>query len=85
MGNVLHMLHFAILSIYKQVWFALNVFCFTKGPQIYVLPTAIAYRSAPARNTDIAYHVPYRTVCIVIHRCSGVSFQLVHQTFEPAN
>ena len=27
------------------------------------------------RNTDIVYHVPYRAVCIAIHRCTGVTFR----------
>ena len=58
-------LYFAILSIYRHVWLALNV-CFTKVTRImFCLPLLhiVVYR-----DTDIVYRVPYRAVCIAIHQ-----------------
>ena len=48
------MLYFAILSIHKQVWFVLNVYCFTKVTRIMfclLLSHIVVYR-----DTDIVYH-----------------------------
>ena len=58
------MLYFAILSIHRQVWFALNVYCFTEVTRImFCLPLShiVVYR-----DTDIVYGVPYHAVCIVV-------------------
>ena len=63
------MLYFGIVSIHRQVWFALNVYCFTKVTRmIFCLPLShiVVYR-----DTDIVY----REVCIAIRRCTGVSFR----------
>ena len=69
-----YMLYFAILSVHRQAWFALNVYCFTKVTQIMfclALSHIVVYC-----DKDIVYRVPYHTVCIVIHPCTGISFWL---------
>ena len=69
------MLYFAILPIHIQVWFVLNIYCFTKVTRImFCLPLShiVVYC-----DTDILYCVPYRAVCIAIHRCAGIIPALV--------
>ena len=62
------MLCFAILSIYRQVWFALNVYCFTKVTRImFCLPLS---HIAVYRDTDIVYRA---VQCV--SRYTGVSFR----------
>ena len=61
------MLYFAMLSIHRQVWFAVNVYFFTKVTRImFCLPLS---HIVVFRDTDIVYRAPYRAVCIAIHRC----------------
>ena len=73
MGNVLYMLYFAILSVHRQVWFTLNVYCFTKVTRLlFCLPLShiILYR-----DTDIVYRVPglavYRVPGLAVYRVPG--------------
>ena len=57
------MLYFAILSIHRQVWFALNVYCFTNMTQIMFclsLSHIVMYG-----DMDIVYCA----VCIAMHQC----------------
>ena len=70
MGNVLHVIFRYFIDTQAGV---VRVECVLlhKGDTNNVLPTAIALY----RDTDIVHHVPYRAVCIAIHRCTGVSFR----------
>ena len=57
------MLYFVILSIHRQVWFALNVYYFTKVTQImFCLPLLhiVVYR-------DIVYSVLYHAILCIVY------------------
>ena len=69
MGDVLHVIFRYFIDTQAGV---VRVECLLlhKGDANNVLPTTIAY--CCVRDTGIVYHVPYRGVCIVIHRCTGI-------------
>ena len=75
------MLYFAILSIHRQMWFALNVSCFTKMPRImFCLPrygycvsctvSRSVYRDKPVYRSGPIFDCVTNTLFVLLQNCS---------------